>query len=183
MSLTAAHLDALILSGCTAEQIVALVKADMAEREANLVVRRVKDAERQRRRRSRGVTRTRRDAPPIESIHTPPEASEDKSSSPPTFVLPADIPADSWAGWIDMRKRIKKSPTAHAQSLAVTELRRLRDEEGWPPGDVLNHCTMNSYQGIYPPKGRANGKSVSQQLGKTTAAIAANGGFGDDTPM
>lgn len=61
MSLTAAHLDALILSGATAEQIVALVKADMAEREAKIILRRVKDADRQRRQRSRGVTQCHAD--------------------------------------------------------------------------------------------------------------------------
>lgn len=70
------------------------------------------------------------------------------------FSVPDDIPIEAWEAWIEMRKRLRKSPTNHAKTLAIAELRRLRDEEGWPPGDVLNHCTMNSYQGIYPPKKR-----------------------------
>ena len=57
-------MDALLAAGATAEQIVALVKADMAEREAKLEARREKDADRQRRKRSRGVTRTERDTTP-----------------------------------------------------------------------------------------------------------------------
>ena len=64
MSLTGTHLDALLAAGATADQIVALVKADMAEREAKLEARREKDADRQRRKRSRGVTRTERDTTP-----------------------------------------------------------------------------------------------------------------------
>lgn len=64
MSITGGHLDALLAAGATAEQIVALVKADMEEREAKLTVRREKDAVRQRRKRSRGVTRTERDTFP-----------------------------------------------------------------------------------------------------------------------
>jgi hypothetical protein len=80
LSLTAAHLDALLAAGATGEQIVALVKADMVEREAKLEARRGKDAERQRRQRSRGVTRTDRDGDglsPLKVSPTPP------SSNPP----------------------------------------------------------------------------------------------------
>lgn len=59
MSLSAAHLDAMLAADMTAEQIVALVKADMAEREAQAEARRARDAERQRRHReSRDVTVT-----------------------------------------------------------------------------------------------------------------------------
>ena len=96
-----------------------------------------------------------------------PEVSEANASSPQPFVLPADIPAEPWAGFEEMRKRIRKPMTDGARSLAVTELRRLRDEEGWPPGDVLNHCTMNSYQGIYPPTRKRHGPTI----GKSAAAF------------
>jgi hypothetical protein len=77
MSLAGGHLDALLAAGATAEQIVALVKADMAEREKSDEKRRAKDRERQQRKRhaeSRGVTRTNadsRDPSPNENILTP----------------------------------------------------------------------------------------------------------------
>jgi ribosomal protein L19E len=77
MSLAGGHLDALLAAGATAEQIVALVKADMAEREKSDEKRRAKDRERQQRKRhaeSRGVTRTNadsRDPSPKENILTP----------------------------------------------------------------------------------------------------------------
>lgn len=98
MSLTGGHLDALLAAGATAEQIVALVKADMAERERSLGARRAKDAERQRRKRSRGVTRTERDAcdkgSPEVSPRTPlPNPSKITPLNPPKSgrsLIPAD---------------------------------------------------------------------------------------------
>lgn len=74
------------------------------------------------------------------------------------FDLPSHIPADAWDGWLEMRKRIGKPATDRAKTLAIAELDRL-SADGWPPGEVLNHCTMNSYQGIFPPKGSKNERS------------------------
>jgi hypothetical protein len=86
----------------TAEQVVALVKADMAEREKALETRRAKDAERQRRQRSRGVTRSHADndgLSPLKVSPTPPSSNPPISpvvssettppADPPTLVLEA----------------------------------------------------------------------------------------------
>lgn len=75
----------------------------------------------------------------------------------PPFILPADIPAQPWGDFVAMRQRIRKPMTDRAKHLAVIELRKLA-VDGWPPGDVLNNSTMNSYQGLVPPKGRNNGQ-------------------------
>jgi hypothetical protein len=89
VSLTGGHLDALLEAGATAEQIVALVKADMAERERALEEKRAKDAERQRRHRSsRDVTVTACDTAtkgfPEVSPHTPlPNQSQISPLNPP----------------------------------------------------------------------------------------------------
>ncbi len=80
MSLSAAVLDALLAAGCTADQIVAAVKADLAGQEARIADKRAKDAERQRKSRtnrkghdaSRDVTVTECD-PPIDNSSLPPE--------------------------------------------------------------------------------------------------------------
>lgn len=84
MSLTAATIDAMLASGCTAEQFATIVKADIVEREAALSVKRGKDRDRQRECRARhamshDVTVTdcdERDTPalspsPLSSPHTP----------------------------------------------------------------------------------------------------------------
>lgn len=61
MSLSPAVIDALVASGATVEQLAAAVKADMAEAQARLMEKRERDAERQRKHRSRKVTVTPRD--------------------------------------------------------------------------------------------------------------------------
>lgn len=72
------------------------------------------------------------------------------------FVPPSDIPEAEWEAFEDMRRRIKKPMTDKARTLAVERLRKLADD-GWPPGDVLNHSTLNNYQGLFPPKDHRNG--------------------------
>jgi hypothetical protein len=75
VSLTPTLLDEFLSAGATAEQIVKLVKADMADRERGTRLRRTKDSERQRRhRKSRAVTVTNGES------HTPPK--ENKSNPP-----------------------------------------------------------------------------------------------------
>ena len=62
MGLSASMIDAMVSAGCTAEQLAAVIKADIAERESAANDRRARDAERQRRRRmSRDVTVTQCD--------------------------------------------------------------------------------------------------------------------------
>lgn len=72
------------------------------------------------------------------------------------FALPSDIPTEEWAGFEEMRVRIRKPLTDYARRQAVKRLRAL-SEDGWPPGDVLNHSILNNYQGLFPPKDQANG--------------------------
>lgn len=100
MSLTVAMIDALVEAGVSAEQLAALVKADLMEREAALTEKRAKDAERQRRHReSRDVTVTDSDNGDP-SLSRPPN---EKISNPPTHTHPdissrarkaARLPAD-----------------------------------------------------------------------------------------
>jgi hypothetical protein len=73
------------------------------------------------------------------------------------FVLPDHIPSQPWVDFEDMRRRIGKPMTQRAKELAVMRLDKLA-EDGWPPGDVLNHSTLNSYQGLFPPKDDRHGR-------------------------
>jgi hypothetical protein len=177
-----ALIEALEAEGMPAEAIIRVLKGAGKRRDGTNAERQARHRERKR----NGVTVTRDPAPNERDILTPTRETktEPKGSSKSrieeekrdaigsclkaAFVLPADIPSDPWLGFEDMRKRIRKPLTDIARSLAITELRRLRDEEGWPPGDVLNHCTMNSYQGIYPPPRKRNAAGI----GKSAAAYA-----------
>ena len=93
------------------------------------------------------------------------------------FELPEDIPTAEWAGFVEMRRRIGKPMTPNAMNLAVARLRKLRDEDGWPPGESLNNSTLNSYQGIFPPsRDRRDERSSTNQpsgIGRNEAAAIA----------
>lgn len=101
-----------------------------------------------------------------DTIKEPVIPSEAKASSgkrtrkkkPQPFVLPDDIPAESWAGFEEMRRRINKPMTDRARQLAVAELRKIEAEHGQPPGAVLDNATLLSWQGIYPIKDHQHGR-------------------------
>jgi hypothetical protein len=94
-----------------------------------------------------------------------------RAAKPPAFVPPSDIPEAEWDGFEEMRKRIGKPMTPKARDLAVTRLRRLADD-GYPPGDVLNHSILNNYQGLFPPKDERN---AAVQRNGAAAARPASG--------
>lgn len=168
MSFNAAALKLMADKGLSAHDIAEIAAAAEQSCDSTAERRRAWDRERKREKREAG-----RLSGGMSGGNPPDKGSNDKDiltskgskksepkGSSKKFILPADIPAEPWLGFEEMRQRIRKPLTAHASSLAVSELRRLRDEEGWPPGDVLNHCTMNSYQGIYPPKRAQNERTA-----------------------
>ena len=100
MSLTPAMIDALVASGCTAEQLAAVVKAALAEDEARREAKRAGNRERQRRHRlnnamSRDVTHVTRDTP---SPLCPPDKeippAPPKEITPPISPQPRAVPRD-----------------------------------------------------------------------------------------
>lgn len=92
------------------------------------------------------------------STNTSTKASPSPRRRASAFVLPDDIPADEWRDFEEMRQSIRKPMTNAARHQAVTRLRKLA-AAGWPPGDVLNHSTLNNYQGLFPPKDDGNGRT------------------------
>ncbi|HEX8418529.1 MAG TPA: hypothetical protein VF638_00795 [Sphingomonas sp.] len=115
-------------------------------------------------------------APPNENNLTPPTHTPVRQSRShvrePKFSLPSDIPEEEWDGFEEMRKRIGKPMTDRARTLAISELRKLADA-GHPPGEVLNHCTMNSYQGIFPPKDQKHGRQNSRRSDAISPSLSA----------
>lgn len=173
MSFNVAMLEAMRAEGLDLDACIRVLKA--GEKKADPT-----GAERQAR--FRANKRKPRNAVTVTTVtpndnNTLTPGSEANASSPNSvFVLPGDIPAEPWAAFERMRDKIKKPMTDDARWLAVGKLRKLRDEDGWPPGEVLNHSTMNSYQGIFPPpKGKRDGTS------KSAAAFAALDLSSEDT--
>jgi len=131
MSLSPAVLDALLEAGCTREQIVAAVKADMAEAEAAKDDKRAKDAERQRRHRarndpSRDVTVTNGDSvtSPLprplspQTPQTPTPTPETKTRARKGHRLPEDWEPEPLTG--DTAKAVAVWPAGERRCHAVT---------------------------------------------------------------
>lgn len=125
MTLAAAVIDALIASGCSAEQLGAAVKAANAEDEARTAAKRAKATQRKRNQRSRDamshdVTRTERD---IAGQSVTPFPSEVSPRTPfPTNPIPVppsppkggSSPAGFDAFWADYPNKVGKAVASKA---------------------------------------------------------------------
>jgi len=93
------------------------------------------------------------------------------------FSLPDWIPAEAWAGYVEMRARSPKTKmTLRAMELRIKDLEKFRDA-GHDVGAILDNSTVNGYTDLYVPK--EDGKRVSAapglpQLGKHGNATAEN---------
>ena len=161
MSLTGGHLDAFLAAGLTAEQIVALVKADIAEREKEAETRRAKDRERQRRHReSRDVTVTNSDSQPVTdkgslevSPHTPlPKPSKQSPLSPPKSKgvgVPDWMPAEPWAAFKEMRRKMRGVPfTETAERTVIAKIAGLK-VDGHDPAKLLTKAVERGHRTVF----------------------------------
>jgi hypothetical protein len=164
MSLSAAVIDAMIAAGCTAEQLGAAVKADLADAEARKEAKRENNAERQRRfrarRKGRKVTARNADnalhdvTPPIDTL-TPRSVSspsgEPQNGAVDVFPRPEWADPVAWADFMGNRKAKKARNTATAYRGFLADIERLSDDE-WPPGRLLEHAAAKGWKGIYDPR-------------------------------
>ena len=91
-------------------------------------------------------------------------------------TLPTWIPAEAWAGYIEMRVAIKKPlKTDRAINLAINTLDRLR-ADGNDPAAVLDQSTLNSWQGLFAVRVERRGlpRQVESRLGIKGQATANN---------
>lgn len=174
MGLSASMIDAMVSAGCTAEQLAAVIKADIAEREGVANERRARDAERQRRHRmSRDVTVTECDidghgvTPPFPSPSFPPDPPNTPSHTRPSnntrarkdsFPAPTGVSDEQWSGFLDQRK---KRVTARAYGLLCNKLEVLA-RDGWPPGDMIDLATERGWETVFKPKEFESGRFKRQ---------------------
>ena len=84
--------------------------------------------------------------------------------------LPSWVPVESWEAFLEMRKKLRKPLTARAQKMLISKLGQFR-AKGFDPAEVLDQSTMNSYQGIFEPKGTSNTRA------KMDASVGKSGRF------
>lgn len=84
------------------------------------------------------------------------------------------VPADAWAGYVEMRKKIKKPMTDRAAELRIADLDKFR-ASGFDLAAILDQSTANNWTDLYEPKERRGTASGGiPQLGKHGQAAAAN---------
>ena len=89
--------------------------------------------------------------PPSSSLSS--SSSKNKSDAPSAsvsgeFQLPEWISATAWAGWEEMRKKIRKGLTNYARALAVKKLDKLR-AEGNDVTQLLEDATLGGWSSFY----------------------------------
>lgn len=147
MSLSASLIDAMVATGCTVEQMAAVVKAALAEEETQKACKKAQAAERQRKcragkRMSRSVTVTSCDTPDKESFpHTPfkeinplppvspkgdttPHDISEVSAEPENQPVPSIKPEHVVEAWNEMAGRVG---LAKVSKLTDQRLRHIRN--------------------------------------------------------
>lgn len=66
-------------------------------------------------------------------------------------ALPVWIDAEAWAGYVDMRRAMKKPMTARAESLVLKTLFQLK-EKGHDANAALDQSTVHNWIDVYEPK-------------------------------
>lgn len=67
--------------------------------------------------------------------------------------LPAYVDPEAWAGFVEMRKSIKKPLTQRAATLILRDLQQIKDK-GHCPNAALDQSTVCCWRGVFPAKER-----------------------------
>jgi DNA-binding IclR family transcriptional regulator len=89
------------------------------------------------------------------------------------MTLPDWLPAEPWAAYLEMRKKIRKPMTEYAMKLLINKLERIR-VEGHNAIEALDHATLCCYLSAWPvPKRIVNGNtSVTKIIDHNTDRYA-----------
>lgn len=94
------------------------------------------------------------------------------------MTIPDWIPADPWAGFVEMRKKIRKPLTDAAAKLIIGRLEAFR-AAGQDVATILNNSIENSWQSVFEDRerrheARPGQRSALPQLGKHGQSTANN---------
>jgi hypothetical protein len=90
--------------------------------------------------------------------------------------LPEWIPADAWAGYVEMRKKAKKPMTPRAETMQIKALEKFL-ADGHDLTVILDQSTANNWTDLYEPKDRRQNDRRAgglPQFGKIGNATAEN---------
>lgn len=103
------------------------------------------------------------------TLNTTPVDTNVSTPLPPkgSFVLPEWIDPADWKDFEEMRRKIKKPMTDRARQAILSKLEKMMIL-GHLPKTILENSITNSWQDVYEPKGKDNGK---QKLANDTARL------------
>lgn len=94
------------------------------------------------------------DEPEQETAPAHPKRVKTEKVSKAGFMPPEWVPADAWAGWLEMRRRKNVPNTDRALRTAIKELDKLC-ADGWDAEKVVDLATMNGWRAFYEPRDRS----------------------------
>lgn len=89
------------------------------------------------------------------------EETEKEKKAPTGFVLPEWIDPADWKDFEEMRRKIKKPMTDRARRGILAKLEKMMIL-GHLPKTILENSITNSWQDVYEPKGKDNGKPTAK---------------------
>jgi hypothetical protein len=101
---------------------------------------------------------------------------EPKKERAAPSALPDWMPVTSWSGYLEMRKAIKKPPTARAIELLIVSLDKMR-AAGQDVGAVLDKSVANNWTDVYPIKPEWSSTQVGQGRGNAPTNQSRHSGF------
>jgi len=101
---------------------------------------------------------------------------EKRQKATDVALLPDWIPLETWAAFLEMRKKIKKPPTAHAIQLLIAKLDKFR-KDGQDVQAILEKSITSGWQDVFELREMAQ-KTFAQQaadIARTTVPAANTG--------
>lgn len=79
-----------------------------------------------------------------------------------TIRVPDFVPLEAWNGYLQMRDKKKKTPTARAVRLVIRDLEKFH-VAGHDVGAILDKSTVNAWTDVYEPKGQTAGRPAYEK--------------------
>lgn len=91
--------------------------------------------------------------PPTPKRARKPRSPKKKPPKKAKTVLPAWLPLDAWADFVEHRDELEKPMSNKAEELLISKLNKLRDA-GHDPRAVIEQSIMNNWQGFFEIKAK-----------------------------
>jgi hypothetical protein len=86
------------------------------------------------------------------------------------IALPSHIDPEAWAGFVEMRTKLRKPLTTRAAKMILTELQKIKGA-GHDANAALDQSTMHCWLDVYAPKDKTIERKSSTDAAKSTAYL------------